>query len=128
MRFIVGIWQTSTIRPGNARIYTGYLTENIQRTYPTQSQDHGTPEADIVQDSLATNPFRTLEHDDGKLAHLCQKTVTSDLFGDAGHNYFVSDGGNEKGYQGCHRTTNMWSGGAVNVSSEEVVDGNVPLA
>ena len=62
------------------------------------------------------------------MGHLAQEAVPPDLLRDACHDYFVPDGRDEEGDECGHGTPDVWAGGAVDVSPEEVVDGNVPFA
>lgn len=40
----------------------------------------------------------------------------------------MSDGTDQEGDECCHGTSDMWSRGAVDMATEEVVDWDVPLA
>lgn len=97
-------------------------------TYQTQSQNHRTPEADIVQRLFPADPLGALQHDDRKLEHLAHKAVTAELLGDAGHDDLVANGRHEERDDGRGTPPDMRARRTVDVSSEEAVDGNIPLA
>jgi hypothetical protein len=104
-----------------------YSTKHIQRAHHAQPQDHRAPKAYIIQHPLTLNPLRSLQHYNRELTHLRQKSIASNLLRDTSHDDFVPDGTDEECDKGRHGTSNMRSRGAVDVASEEVVDGDVPL-
>ena len=102
--------------------------QDIEGAHHAQTQNHGAPEADIIEDALAADPGGSLEHDDGELGHLGEEAVATHFLGDAGHDEFVADGGDEESDEGGGGAGEVGAGGAVDVAAEEVVDGDVPLA
>jgi hypothetical protein len=105
-----------------------HLTKYIQRAHHAQAQYHGTPKAHVIQHSLALDPLRSLQHHNRELAHLCQEAISPNFLRDARHNNLVSNSTNQEGDECCHRTSDMRSRGAIDVSTEEVVYGDIPFA
>lgn len=77
---------------------------------------------------LALDPLCPLDHDDWKLAHLSQEPVTTYLLRDTRHDDLVTDGADKESDESSHRPTDVRTRGAVNVTTEEVVYWDIPLA
>jgi hypothetical protein len=95
-------------------------------TYHTESQNHAAPEQDVVQQSAASNPLASLQHDDRHLQHHCDEAVAPELPSDASHHQLMRESGNEKRDCRGKRARHVILRGGVDMSSEEVVDGLVP--
>lgn len=114
-----------TVYPSSAP--STLLYQHIQTTNATQPQNHTTPKTDIIQRLLPFHPPRALQHHNRQLQHLRHEAIPTDLFGDASQNDLVTDGADEKGDERGDGSTQVWSGGAVDVPPEEVVYGDVPF-
>lgn len=97
-------------------------------TNQAETYDHGDPKTDIVQCLVASYEPCPLEHDNGKLQHLADEAVASNLFGYAGHDDFVHDGRDEEGDDCGDHFARVRPRRRVDVSAEERVHGDVPLA
>jgi hypothetical protein len=97
-------------------------------THHTQPQHHAAPEQDIVQQRAAPHPLAALHHDDRHLKHHGEEAISSELARDAPHDKFVSERRDEEGNGRGDGARRVVLRGRVHVSSEEMVDGLVPLA
>lgn len=99
----------------------------MEATYHAQSQNHTTPEQDIIEQRSTPDPPASLNHDNGHLQHHCNKAIATELSSDATHDKLVGQAGYEEGDDGGHRSGHGVQGSAIDMASEEVVDWNVPL-
>jgi hypothetical protein len=104
------------------------LAKDIHRAQHTQPQNHRAPKTHIIQHPLPLNPPRPLEHHNRKLAHLSQKSISPNLLRNTRHHYLMPNSTDKKGDKCRHGTTDMWSGGAVDVPAEKMVHGDVPFS
>lgn len=97
-------------------------------TYHAQAKNHRAPETDIVQQPLSPDPLCLLNHHNGQLAHLRQKSIPPNLLRNTSHHNLMADSTHQKHNQHCHLLANMRPTRRVNVSSQEMMDRDVPLA
>ena len=96
-------------------------------TYHAQPEDHAAPEQDIVQQSPLPDPWRPLDHDNGHLEHHGDEAVPAELARDAAHDELVGKTRDKEGDYGGDGTGDGVQRRAVDMASEKMVDGDVPL-
>lgn len=100
----------------------------IGKTHHTQPQHHTTPKQHIIQQRPAPHPLAPLHHDNRHLQHHGEKPIPAEFSGNAAHDEFVREGGDQEGGESGEGAGEGVSARGVDVAAEEVVDGDVPFA
>jgi hypothetical protein len=98
------------------------------RTYHAQARDHTAPEQDIVENGSVADPWAALDQDDGHLQHHGNEAVPTELASDASHDQLVCYTRDQEGDEGGHGTGHCVARCRVDMPTEEMVDGDIPLA
>lgn len=112
----------------NERHLQLHLQENVQGAHHAQTQDHATPEQHVVENGSITDPRAALNQDNRHLQHHGDKAIATELACDAAHDQLMRYTGHQEGDEGGHGTRHGIARSRVDMTAEEVVDRNVPLA
>ena len=102
--------------------------EEDDETYHAQAKYHRTPEERIVEYFSVTDPPATLHQDYRHLQHHGNEAISTEFAGNATHDELVCYTRDQEGYESGHGTGHGIARCRINVATEEMVDGNVPLA
>ena len=101
---------------------------NKDGTYHAQTQDHATPEQNIVENGSVTDPSAALDQDYRHLQHHGDEAIPTELAGDASHNQLVCYARNQESDEGGHGTRHGVARCRIDMATEEMMDRNVPFA
>lgn len=90
-----------------------------QYTYDAKAQDHADPEEHVIGRLVGADPARVLQHHDRELEHLADEAVTAQLFGNASHDNFMAEGGDQEGDEGGIASADAGFRGRVHVAPQE---------
>ena len=100
----------------------------IQSTHYAQPKYHADPEHDIIEQRPAPHKLRSLDRNDGQLCHLRQEPVSPEFLRDTAHHELMPKRTHEESDQRRHIFADMHAARAVNMTSQEVMDGDVPFS